>query len=84
MDPSQLLLPHGSREIRFGLAIGQIVGGIVTMAGGVTGEVLGGIATTTGIGAAIGVPAMVVSAGLVVGGVENIAAGIRGLFLSGL
>jgi len=41
--------------------------------------VLGGIATTTGIGAAIGVPAMVVSAAVVTGGVANIAAGIHGL-----
>jgi hypothetical protein len=57
----------------------MIVGGIITTAGGVTGEVLGGAATTTGIGAAVGVPAMVVSTTLVVGGVGNVAAGIRGL-----
>jgi hypothetical protein len=41
--------------------------------------VLGGAATTTGIGAAVGVPAMVVSTGMVVGGTGNVAAGIRGL-----
>jgi hypothetical protein len=48
-----------------------------------TGEVLGGMASTTGIGAAIGVPAMVVSTGLVVGGLGNIGAGIRGLMTTG-
>jgi hypothetical protein len=47
--------------------------------GGFTGEVLGGAATVTGIGVAVGVPAMVVSTTLVVGGAGNIAAGIRGL-----
>ena len=35
--------------------------------------------TVTGIGAAVGVPAMVVSTTLVVGGAGNVAAGIRGL-----
>jgi hypothetical protein len=42
-------------------------------------EVAGGLATTTGIGAAVGVPTIAVSATLVAGGVGNIAAGIRGL-----
>jgi hypothetical protein len=50
--------------------------------GGVTGEVLGGAASATGIGAAIGVPAMVVSTTLVVGGAANVAAGFRGLVQS--
>jgi hypothetical protein len=62
-----------------GLAVGQIVGGIALTVGGFTGEVLGGAATVTGIGAAVGVPAMVVSTTLAVGGAGNIAAGIRGL-----
>jgi hypothetical protein len=53
------LLPHGTPEARLGLAIGQIVGGIAITVGGFTGEVLGGAATVTGIGAAVGVPAMV-------------------------
>ncbi|WP_437875261.1 hypothetical protein [Sorangium sp. So ce513] len=44
-----------------------------------TGEVFGGITSATGVGAAIGVPAIVVSTGLVVGGIGNIAAGIQGL-----
>src|SRR4051812_47349470 len=49
------VLPHGSTEARRGVAVGQIFGGIVTLAGGLTGEVLGGITSVTGIGAAIGV-----------------------------
>jgi hypothetical protein len=77
------VLPHGTPEARRGLAVGLIVGGIVSVVGGATGEVLGGIASVTGIGAAVGVPAMVVSTGLVVGGVANIAAGIQGLMTTG-
>jgi hypothetical protein len=73
------VLPHGTPEARFGLAVGMIVGGMAITVGGFTGEVLGGAATVTGIGAAVGVPAMVVSTTLVVGGAGNIAAGIRGL-----
>ena len=72
-------LPHGTSEARMGLAIGQIVGGVALTIGGLTGELFGGVTSATGIGAAIGVPAMVVSTGLVVGGVGNIAAGIQGL-----
>jgi RHS repeat-associated protein len=77
------VLPHGTPEARFGLAVGQIVGGIATMAGGFTGKLLGGLATATGIGAVVGVPAIVVSAGLVAGGAGNVAAGIRGLMTTG-
>jgi hypothetical protein len=77
------VIPHGTPEARRGLAVGQIFGGIVSIVGGLTGKVLGGIATSTGIGAAIGLPAIAVSAGLVVGGVGNIAAGIRGLMTTG-
>ncbi|WP_437874700.1 RHS repeat-associated core domain-containing protein [Sorangium sp. So ce513] len=73
------VLAHGTPEARMGLAIGQIVGGLALTIGGLTGEVFGGITSATGIGAAIGVPAIVVSTGLVVGGVGNIAAGIQGL-----
>ncbi|XYH93819.1 RHS repeat-associated core domain-containing protein [Sorangium sp. So ce1128] len=73
------VLDHGTPEARMGLAIGQIVGGLALTIGGLTGEVFGGITSATGIGAAIGVPAIAVSTGLVVGGVGNIAAGIQGL-----
>jgi RHS repeat-associated protein len=77
------VLPHGTPQSRFGLAVGQIVGGVVTLAGGITGGVLGGVTSATGIGAAVGVPAIVVSTTLVVGGAGNIAAGIRGLMTTG-
>ncbi|WP_437485325.1 RHS repeat-associated core domain-containing protein [Sorangium sp. So ce1014] len=73
------VLAHGTPEARMGLAIGQIVGGIALTIGGLTGEAFGGVTSATGIGAAVGVPAIVVSTGLVVGGVGNIAAGIQGL-----
>ncbi|WP_437484568.1 RHS repeat-associated core domain-containing protein [Sorangium sp. So ce1014] len=73
------VLAHGTPEARMGLAIGQIVGGIALTIGGLTGEVFGGVTSATGIGAAVGVPAIVVSTGLVVGGVGNIAAGLQGL-----
>ncbi|XXS76933.1 RHS repeat-associated core domain-containing protein [Sorangium sp. So ce131] len=72
-------LDQGTPQARIGLAVGQIMGGIALTIGGLTGELFGGITSATGIGAAIGVPAIVVSTGLVVGGVGNIAAGIRGL-----
>jgi hypothetical protein len=60
-----------------------MVGGIFTLVGGVTGQVLGGIATTTGIGAALGVPAIAVSTAFVTGGLANIGAGFRGLMTTG-
>ena len=44
-------LPHGSTEARRGMAVGQILGGIFTAVGGVAGEIGGGIAGATGIGA---------------------------------
>ncbi|AUX49123.1 uncharacterized protein SOCE26_106680 [Sorangium cellulosum] len=72
-------LDQGTPQARMGLAIGQIVGGVALTIGGLTGELFGGVTSATGIGAAVGVPAIVVSTGLVVGGVGNIAAGIRGL-----
>jgi len=77
------VLPHGTPEARRGLAVGQIVGGMITLVGGLTGEVAGGLATTTGIGAAVGVSTIAVSTTLVVGGAANVAAGIRGLMTTG-
>jgi hypothetical protein len=76
-------LPHGTPEARLGLAFGQIVGGFVGLLGGLTGEVGGGIASTTGVGAAVGVPVIAVSTAVVVGSVGNMAAGIRGLMTTG-
>ncbi len=55
------VLPHGTPEARRGLAVGQTVGGLITLVGGLTGEVAGGLATTTGIGAAVGVPTIAMS-----------------------
>jgi hypothetical protein len=56
-----------------------MVGGFLCLVGGLTGKVFGGAATVTGVGAAVGVPAIVVSVGLVAGGAANIEAGYRGL-----
>ena len=77
------VLSHGTPEARRGLAVGQIVGGMITLVGGLTGEVAGGLATTTGIGAPVGVPAVLASSTLVAGGLGNIAAGVRGLMTTG-
>jgi hypothetical protein len=52
------VLPRGTPEARFGLSVGLIVGGMATMAVGLGDEFLDGAATSTGIGAAAGVPAM--------------------------
>jgi hypothetical protein len=71
------VLPHGSPEARWGLGLGQMLGGFVAAIGGAGGTVLGGLASTTGIGAAIGVPAAVVSVGVITGGVANVMAGYR-------
>jgi hypothetical protein len=50
---------------------------VLAVFGVVTGEFFAGAATVTGLGAVIGVPAMVVSTGLVVGGLANIGAGMK-------
>jgi hypothetical protein len=39
------VLPHGTPEARFGLAVGMTVGGTAITAGGITGELFGGAAT---------------------------------------
>src|SRR5262249_35029265 len=72
------LLDRGTRQAQIGKAIGEMLGGFFLTASGLTGEIIGTGVTTTGIGSLIGVPAMVVSAGLVTGGVANMAAGVRG------
>ncbi len=72
------LIGERPNAVKFGLAIGQIVGGVIATIGGIGGEVLGGAATVTGVGAAIGVPVMVVSAVAVTGGIANIVAGSKG------
>ena len=72
MDP-------GTRDFQVGRSVGEMVGGFLCFVGGLTGNVFGGAATVTGIGATVGVPAVVVSVGLVMGGAANIEAGYRGL-----
>lgn len=47
---------HKPAEVRAGVAIGQIIGGIIATVGGMGGEVLGGATTVTGVGAALGEP----------------------------
>ena len=71
------LLPHGTPEARLGLAAGQITAGIFELVGGLTGEVLGGIGSATGIGAAVGVPVMAVSTVVVVGAAREYRRGDR-------
>jgi hypothetical protein len=46
------------------------------------GGVVGGLLSSTGIGAAIGVPAIAVSTVVVVGGAANVMAGLTGLMSS--
>jgi hypothetical protein len=46
-----LFIGERSNDVKFGLAIGQIVGGVIATIGGVGSEVLGGAATVSGVGA---------------------------------
>lgn len=73
------VIDKGTREARIGRALGEMVGGAFITISGI-GLGTGGVAASaTGAGAAAGVPALVVSAGLVVGGVANMASGLAGL-----
>jgi hypothetical protein len=49
----------------------------------VAGGVVGGLLSSTGIGAAVGVPAIAVSTVVVVGGAANVMAGLTGLMSTG-
>ncbi|MBK8254929.1 MAG: AHH domain-containing protein [Polyangiaceae bacterium] len=60
-----------------GKALGMIGGGLYTTAMSLGGEIFGGAATVTGVGATVGVPAIAVSTVGVVGGAGNILAGIN-------
>ncbi|NUQ79951.1 MAG: HNH endonuclease, partial [Polyangiaceae bacterium] len=55
------------------------MGGVILMVAGTGGSVGGGVISASGIGAAIGVPAAVASAGLVTAGAGNFASGLAGL-----
>ncbi|MEZ4302514.1 MAG: RHS repeat-associated core domain-containing protein, partial [Polyangiaceae bacterium] len=73
------LVDRGTPAAQRGKAIGLIVGGTYTMVSGAGGEILGGAATSTGVGAAVGVPAIVVSTGMVLGGAANVYTGVQSL-----
>ena len=70
------VLNPASPEARFGMAFGLVLGGTFAAIEGAAGSALGGTLSATGIGAIIGVPAVVVSATIVAGGFANIEAGI--------
>src|SRR4051812_25657098 len=72
------VLPHGSTEARRGVAVGQIFGGIASLAGGLAGEGLGGVTGGTGLGSAVGGAAIVVWPGRVGGGAGEPAGGRPG------
>jgi hypothetical protein len=72
------VMPRGTRQAEVGKAVGAMLGGFILTASGVSGEIIGTGLTSTGIGSLIGVPAMVVSAGLVTSGAGNMAAGLKG------
>jgi hypothetical protein len=73
------VLAQGTRAAQVGKSLGEMVGGALTTVSGAGGELVGGAASSTGLGAVVGVPAMVVSAGVVTGGIGNMAAGVHGL-----
>jgi hypothetical protein len=76
-------LPPSTPEFQRGKALGLMAAGLAEMAGGAAGEVVGGLLSATGIGAAVGVPAIAVSTVVVVGGAANVMAGLAGLMSSG-
>src|SRR5262249_25126295 len=73
------VLSPGTRDASVGRSVGEMVGGLLCLLGGLGGEAFGAGASATGAGAAVGVPAMVVSAGLVTAGAGNMMAGLQGL-----
>jgi hypothetical protein len=73
------VLPSSTVNAQIGFSLGLFVGGIITLLEGVGGDIVGGAATATVVGAPVGVPAIVVSTGVAVGGLANIGAGITGL-----
>jgi hypothetical protein len=69
----------GSEDLRLGNALGQIVGGALLTALGAGGDVVGGGAVTTGVGAPAGVMVVVSASSLVVAGEANVTAGLAAL-----
>jgi len=76
-------LPRGTVAFERGLALGQMAAGLAEMAAGAGGGALAGLMSATGIGAPLGIPAIVVSAVVVTGGAANVAAGLVGLMSTG-
>ncbi len=72
-------LPHRNPEARLGLALGQIVGGIIASGAGVAGDVGGGVLSLTGFGSLVGVPVIAASTVVAAGGVANVVSGVGGL-----
>ncbi|NUQ79906.1 MAG: hypothetical protein HUU21_40925 [Polyangiaceae bacterium] len=56
-----------------------MMGGVILMVAGTGGSIGGGLISLSGVGAAIGVPAAAVSAGLVTAGAGNVMSGLAGL-----
>jgi hypothetical protein len=69
----------GSEDLRLGNALGQIVGGALLTAFGAGGDVVGGGAVTTGVGAPAGVMVVVSASSLLVAGEANVTAGLAAL-----
>jgi len=69
----------GSRWAEIGRGVGEIVGGGLAFAAGMTGMFGGGAASLTGVGTVPGVLAVVGSAALVAGGIANVKAGAERL-----
>ena len=61
--------------------VGEVLGGVALLTLGAGGEIGGLALDATGIGAVLGVPAGVVSAGAIAGGVGLIGAGVGKLFM---
>jgi RHS repeat-associated protein len=78
LTPGGFLAPSPlpeSREFEMGRAAGQQATGGAMMVAGMTGEVIGGGADVTGVGAVIGVPLGITSAGVIAMGAAGVAAG---------
>ncbi|MBK8255998.1 MAG: hypothetical protein IPK82_25440 [Polyangiaceae bacterium] len=71
------LIERRSAAFERGKALGMIGGGLYTTATSISGEIGGGLVSATGVGAAVGVPAIAISTAGVLGGAANILAGVN-------
>ena len=76
-------ISHGTDDARTGLGVGEIAGGISLSFNGLRLGAGGVAATSTGVGAPIGVPALALSGTMILGGVANIQSGIKLLLSTG-